>query len=164
MNKIHLEKVTWDTANDIIKLKVYKDQKEFVASNAESFIDAYFGMKEDKINVFTYGIYLGKKPVGFIMFANNVPWAEKYYGLKDDYYYIWRFMIDKKYQGNGYGREAMKQVLELIKTYPSGKTDYCWLSYEPENEIARKLYLSLGFEERLDLYKEDMEIPAVYKL
>ena len=54
-------------------------------------------------------------------------------------------MIDKKYQGNGYGKEAMKLAIDFIKTYPSGKTDYCWLSYEPENEVARKLYLSLGF-------------------
>ena len=73
-------------------------------------------------------------------------------------------MIDKKYQGNGYGKEAMKLAIDFIKTYPSGKTDYCWLSYEPENEVARKLYLSLGFEERLDLYEEGMEIPAMLKL
>ena len=38
------------------------------------------------------------------------------------------------------------------------------MSYEPENEGARSLYLKAGFVERLDLHKEDMEIPAVLKL
>ena len=164
MNKIHLEKVIWDTVYDITKLKVNKEQKDFVAPNCDSIMDAYFATVEENIKVFPFGIYYGKKPVGFIMIAHNVSWAERYYGLKNEYYYIWRFMIDKKYQGNGYGKEAMKQAIEFIKTFPCGKTDYCWLSYEPENEVARKLYLSLGFAERMDLHKEDMEIPAVLKL
>jgi len=51
-----------------------------------------------------------------------------------------------------------------VRTGPCGKSDYCWLSYEPENEVARKLYLSCGFEERMDLCREDEEIPAVLKL
>ena len=164
MDKVHLEKVTWDTVDDILKLHVNKEQNDFVAKNSDSIMDAYFATVEENCKVYPFGIYLGKKPVGFIMIAPNVPWAEKYYKLKNEYYYIWRFMIDKKYQGNGYGKEAMKLAIDFIKTYPSGKTDYCWLSYEPENEVARKLYLSLGFEERLDLYEEGMEIPAMLKL
>ena len=73
-------------------------------------------------------------------------------------------MIDKRYQGNGYGRKALKLAVDFIKTSPNGKSEYCWLSYEPENEVARKLYLSFGFEEKKELWKEDQEIPAVYKL
>lgn len=73
-------------------------------------------------------------------------------------------MIDKRYQGNGYGREALKLAVDFIRTAPSGKSEYCWLSYEPENETARKLYLSFGFEEKKELWKENQEIPAVYKL
>ncbi len=98
------------------------------------------------------------------MIGYDVPWAEQYYGLPRGYYYIWRFMIDKRYQGNGYGKEALKLAIDFIKTSPSGKAEYCWLSYEPENEVARNLYLSFGFEEKKELWKEDQEIPAVYKL
>jgi hypothetical protein len=32
------------------------------------------------------------------------------------------------------------------------------------NRATRSLYLKAGFVERLDLHKEDMEIPAVLKL
>ncbi len=164
MNNISLEKLTWDTVDDVLKLKVSKEQKEFVAPNRDSIIDAYFALTEESIPVFTFGIYLGKKPVGFLMIGYDVPWAEQYYGLPRGYYYIWRFMIDKRYQGNGYGKEALKLAIDFIKTSPSGKAEYCWLSYEPENEVARNLYLSFGFEEKKELWKEDQEIPAVYKL
>lgn len=164
MINVHLEKLTWDTVDDVLKLKVSKEQKEFVATNRDSMIDAYFALTEEKFPVYTFGIYLEKKPVGFLMIGYDVPWAEQYYNLPRGYYYIWRFMIDKRYQGNGYGREALKLAVDFVKTSPSGKAEYCWLSYEPENEVARKLYLSFGFEEKKELWKEDQEIPAVYKL
>ncbi len=164
MNNIRLEKLTWDTVDDVLKLRVSKEQKEFVASNRDSMIDAYFALTEEAISVYTFGIYLGKKPVGFLMIGYDVPWAEQYYGLPGGWYYIWRFMIDKRYQGRGYGKEALKLAVDFIRTSPGGESEYCWLTYEPENEAARKLYLSFGFEERKDLWKEDQEIPAVYKL
>ena len=164
MNNIHLEKLTWDTVDDVLKLKVSKEQKGFVAPNRDSMIDAYFALTEKKFPVYTFGIYLGEKPVGFLMIGYDVPWAKEYYDLPRGYYYIWRFMIDNRYQGNGYGKEALKLAIDFIKTSPSGRSEYCWLSYEPDNVVARKLYLSFGFEEKKELWKEDQEIPAVYKL
>ena len=161
--KIHLEKILWDDCEKFTKLKVNKEQKSFVASNTDSLIDAYFAMTEDGLKVYPLGIYYGKKAIGFIMIAFDCPWATKYYNLPKDYYYIWRFMIDKKYQGQGFGKEALKLAIEFVKTFPAGESEGCWLSYEPENEVARKLYLQLGFVERLDLYQKDMEIPAVLK-
>ena len=162
--KIHLEKLLWDTCDEVTKLRVNKEQKGFVAPNADSLIDAYFAMTEDGIKVFTFGIYYGKKPVGFLMIAYDCPWATHYYGLPKNYYYIWRFMIDRKFQGRGFGKEALRLAIEFIKTFPCGESEACWLSYEPENTVARNLYLQVGFIERLDLHKEDMEIPAVLKL
>ena len=73
-------------------------------------------------------------------------------------------MIDKKYQRKGYGREAIKIALDFIRTFPCGQSDCCWLSYEPENEVAKKLYASFGFVERPDFYEEGDEMPAILKL
>ncbi|MBE6142393.1 MAG: GNAT family N-acetyltransferase [Erysipelotrichaceae bacterium] len=160
---VHIEKLTWDNVDDILKLKVKKEQKRFVASNRDSMIDAYFSMTEDNRKVFTFGIYNDKKPIGFLMIAYDVPWAKEHYGLPENYY-IWRFMIDKKHQHKGYGREALKQGIDFIKSFPCGEAEYCWLSYEPNNEVGRKLYISMGFEERMDLYKNGGEIPAIFKL
>ena len=47
-------------------------------------------------------------------------------------------------------------ALEFIKTFPCGKAEYCWLSYEPENEVARQLYCSFGFSETGEIDGEEL--------
>ncbi len=79
-------------------------------------------------------------------------------------YMIWRLMIDRRYQGKGYGREAMKFALDFIRTFPCGESEYCWFSYDMKNEGARALYRSFGFVEQTDVYVEGGEMPAVLKL
>ena len=106
---IHMERLTWDNYDDVLNLKVAKEQKEYIVPNSDSLIHAFFAMTENKAQIFPFGIYLGKTPVGFMMIARDVPWIEQYYGSPAKYYYIWRFMIDKRYQGNGYGKEAIRR-------------------------------------------------------
>lgn len=71
-------------------------------------------------------------------------------------------MIDENYQQKGYGKEAVRLALEFVKTFPCGKADFCWLSYEPENEVASQLYHSFGFAETGEM--DGDEIIAVLKL
>ena len=168
--QIHLEKVTWDNFKAILRLHVNKEQKDFVASNKDSLVHAAIFMSSEGKQEFPFGIYNGKKPIGFIMIAYDVgeddgtePSAEWF--LRNSYC-IGRFMIDRRYQGRGYGRKALELALEFIRTFPAGPAQYCWLDYEPENEVARKLYLSFGFVERPEQYDEEEggEIPAVLEL
>ena len=167
-NELHLEKITWDNFEAIMNLHVAKDQRDYVATNKDSFVHACVRMIDEGKKVYPFGIYLGKKPVGFIMITYDVgeddgeePSAEWF--LRNSYY-IWRFMIDRRYQGNGYGRQAMKLALDFIRTFPAGKAKYCWLSYDIKNEVARKLYVSLGFVEHPEHYEEGEEMPAILKL
>ena len=73
-------------------------------------------------------------------------------------------MIDKNHQNKGYGKAAMQLALDFIRTWPCGEAEYCWLSYEPENEVARKLYKSFGFVEAEKIPEGWDEIPAILKL
>lgn len=163
--QIHLEIVSWENYGKILKLRVKKEQENFVASNKTSLIHAFLSFSEG-IPVYAYGIFKGKTAVGFIQLCYDNDWTgyehEKWLSSEEyrqyegkPYYYIWRFMIDKKYQGNGYGREAFRLALEFIKTLPAGKAEYVCLSYEPENEVAKKLYYSFGFEEYFNEYLEE---------
>ena len=161
--QIHLEKITWDNYEKLCKLRVKKEQDDYVARNNVSLIHAYVAISEGQTRPFPFGIYLGKKPIGFVMIGYN--------GYEDgdpefmkNTYFIWRMMIDKKYQGNGYGRQAFQLALDFVRTFPCGPSDLCWLSYEPENEVAKKLYASFGFVEVPEAYKEGDEMPAVLKL
>ena len=70
--------------------------------------------------------------------------------------------IDKKYQGKGFGRQTLDAAMALIRTYPFGKADKVWLSYEPENVRAREIYRKYGFVENGEMCGN--EIIAVYDL
>jgi hypothetical protein len=56
----------------------------------------------------------------------------------------------------------MELALDFIRTFPCGKAEYCYLSYEPENEIAKKWYAKYGFIENGEM--DDEEVVAVLKL
>ena len=174
---IHLEKISWENYEDVLKLHVAKNQEDFVATNSTSLIQAFLALSDDE-PVFAFAIYNDDTVVGFIQISYDDDWTgyeredwlssdayKKWEGIK--YYYIWRFMIGEEYQGRGYGKSAIAKIIEFIKTYPCGEADYIALSYERSNEVAKKLYFSLGFYEPEDFvpyYEEDDEITAILKL
>ncbi len=159
---LRLEKVAGKNVWDLLKLSVSEDQKNFVAGNDISLIEAYTAVTANG-HAFPFGIYDGETPVGFLMIGYDTDddWTDAPAAAKDSYN-LWRLMIDQRYQGRGFGREAVRLALEFIKTFPCGKAEYCWLSYEPENTAARRLYHSFGFRETGEMDGE--EIIAVLKL
>ena len=159
---LRLERVTGKNVWDILELHVSDAQKDFVAGNDVSIIEAYAAITGNG-HAFPFGIYEDDTPVGFLMVGFD----------KDDYwedapqvasgnYNLWRLMIDRRFQNRGYGKEAIRLALEFIKGFPCGSAELCWLSYEPENETARRLYHSFGFTENGET--DGNEIIAALKL
>ena len=124
MEKLRLEKVTYSNFEEILKLHVRKDQEDFVADNEFSLVDAYLTTADGR-PVFPFGIYDGNVPVGFIMIScDYVDDVEETPAISKGNYLIWRFMIDQKYQGKGYGRKALGLALDFIRTFPCGIAHY----------------------------------------
>ena len=159
---LKLKKINRKNVGEILKLEVFDNQKSFVAANNISIIEAYLAIIENG-HVFTFGIYNDDSPVGFLMigFDVNTDDADVPRIAKGNYN-IWRFMIDKDFQGRGLGKKAMNLALEFINTFPCGIAKYCWLSYESDNDVARQLYQSVGFVETDE--KDGEEIVAILKL
>ena len=126
---ITLEEINRENYLDVIALSVTDEQDNFVASNMFSLAQA-----KAQPECVPLAIYNGKALVGFVMYCID---------LEDKEYWIYRLMIDKTQQGRGYGRKAMQQVISILKQDPDRSIVY--LSFEPENHVARKLYESLGF-------------------
>ena len=152
---LRLEKVNGKNVWDILKLTVSDDQKNFVASNDISIIEAYTAITGNG-HAFPFGIYEDDVPVGFLMIGFDVDdyWDDAPEIARKNYN-LWRLMIDRSYQGSGLGRKAVGLALDFIKTYPCGAADCCWLSYDPENNAARKLYTSFGFVETGEMDGEE---------
>ena len=159
---LRLEQVNGKNVWDILKLTVEENQKNFVANNDISIIEAYTAITANGY-AFPFGIYENEIPVGFLMIGFDIDdyWDDAPSIAKGNYN-LWRLMIDKAYQRRGYGKEAVQLALDFIKSFPCGKAEYCWLSYEPENEAARQLYRSFGFSETGDTDGE--ELIAVLRL
>lgn len=159
---LELKKINRKNVADILKLEVFDNQKSFVATNNSSIIEAYIAITENN-HVFTFGIYNDDKPVGFLMIGFDVNSDDEGAPrIAKGNYNIWRLMIDKKFQGKGFGKKAMELALEFINTFPCGTAKYCWLSYESENDVARQLYKSVGFVGTDE--KDGEEIVAILKL
>lgn len=159
---LRLEKVNGKNVWDILKLSVAENQKDFVASNDISIIEAYTSITGNG-HAFPFGIFDDDTPVGFLMIGYDTDdyWEDAPEIAKGSYN-LWRFMIDKKYQRRGYGKGALQLALDFIRTFPCGKAEHCWLSYEPDNLTAKKLYHSFGFAETGDT--DGNELIAVLKL
>ena len=159
---VHLEKVTGKNVWQLLKLEVADDQKDFVATNTQSIVEAYTTTAAGG-HAFPFGIYDGDTPVGFLMIGCGVDedWENPPEIAKNNYS-LWRLMIDKNHQGKGYGKKAVELALDYIRTFPCGKAEACYLSYKPENSRAKKLYASFGFRETGDM--DEGELLAVLKL
>ena len=158
---LRLEKVNGKNMWDILALRVAEEQEYFVASNEISIIEAYIA-ETGNGHAFPFEIYENDTPIGFLMigFDTDDYWDDVPPIARGNYN-LWRLMIDSKYQNRGYGKEALSLALQFIKSFPCGKAEYCWLLYEPENVVARKMYHSFGFSETGDMDGE--EIIAVLK-
>ncbi|WP_066495632.1 GNAT family N-acetyltransferase [Abyssisolibacter fermentans] len=151
---IELRKITDDNFDECIKLEPKEEQKSYVASNICSLAEAYVALTNNECIPMPYAIYDNDIMVGFIMLSYN----EADENDDENAYWVCRLMIDKRYQGKGYSKEAMAKALELIRTFPYGKASVVSLSYEPENVVAKALYASFGFVETGKI--EDGELVA----
>jgi diamine N-acetyltransferase len=126
---ITLRDVTLENARACIALAVAPEQAGFVATNAESLIQSKF-----EPHWLTKAIYDAETMVGFVM-----------YGRDPDFGWgVLRLMIDASFQGRGYGRAALRCVLDSIQAAGAPSVG---VSYEDDNQVARRLYHSLGFVE-----------------
>lgn len=136
---VELHPVTLENWEVLIKLQVREDQREFVASNLYSIAEAQFGYEDEgHWDFYAFGVYADGEAVGFVMYSLNL----KYSRFQA---FVMRLMVDEKFQGKGYGRDTMQQV--IAKLHADTNIHAVGISYEPHNEGARKLYASLGFVE-----------------
>lgn len=136
--------------SDVIELEVTESQSKFVAPNVRSLAECYLYRKNQ--DVFPYAIQDGETVVGFILIDLDLPEKE---------IMIWRMMIDKSFQGKGYGRQVIQKVIEYAKQ----ETDYTLLiaDYVKGNDVMGNLLRDMGFKDH-SFNKEDNEFVLHYSL
>ena len=134
-SKVSLREITAATVRAVTKLAVTEYQNRFLAPNAVSLAQALFAP-----DAWYRAIYLGDELVGFVMLSDQslldpVPTRPEAF--------VWRFMVDARYQYMGIGRAAMHLVIEHVRS--KRVFEVLKLSYVPEPGGPERLYRSLGF-------------------
>ena len=157
---INFKEITNANIWKVCTLEPFEEQKDFVAENIQSLAEAYATRNEGG-NALPLAVYNDETLVGFIMIGKGTVGNEKESELIKKNYSLWRLMIDKKYQGKGFGRQTLDAAMALIRTYPFGKADKVWLSYDrtgaadPAYRNGRCIYcLCTGHQVPHGLYKE----------
>lgn len=126
---ITLQEINAKNFWDIVELNVHSKQKELVTSNAVSIAQA-----KVQPECVPLAIFNDDQPVGFVMYCVD---------RDDNEYWIYRLMVDMRFQGKGYGRQAMEQVTKIIQQDNSRHKIY--LGVHPDGGASVELYKSLGF-------------------
>jgi diamine N-acetyltransferase len=129
-SEVTLHEITKENLGSILRLQVAPDQEQFVASNAVSLAEAHF---EPELPYFR-AIYAGDVPVGFLMVE---------YNAEEQFYFLWRLMVDQRYQKYGYGRKALELLFAHVKTLP--KSDALYTSCVPAAGGPGRFYEKMGF-------------------
>ena len=121
--------ITRENFRAVTQLSVAPEQKGLVSENAFSLAQAYAQPECVPLAVSAQG-----ELVGFVMYALD---------HAEGQYWIYRLMIDGRYQKKGYGRAALCAMIERIFKDPA--VLWVYISFKPENSRARALYESVGF-------------------
>ena len=129
-SNVTLREVTKENLRDIFRLEVAPEQSRFVATNEMSIAQAYF----DREIAWFRAIYANERPVGFLMLSDNA---------SEQKYFLWRLMVDARYQKLGFAKQALELLFDYARTRPGAKE--ILVSYFPGDGGPQGFYEKLGF-------------------
>lgn len=127
---VTLREVTKENLRDIFALEVAQEQSKYVATNEMSIAQAYF----DREIAWFRAIYADETPVGFLMLSDDA---------SEQKYFLWRLMVDARYQKLGFAKRALELLFDYVRTRPGAKE--ILVSYVPGDAGPQGFYEKLGF-------------------
>lgn len=131
---IRLEEISKENWVECARLSLAPEQEGFVAPAVYSIAESKF-LPIHRLRA----IYTGDVLVGMLCFCHEDDPVDDF-----ELYWLFRLLIDKDHQGKGYGTAAIRELLEEVKALGGKRLR---TMHKPVNEIARKVYVGLGFRE-----------------
>jgi GNAT superfamily N-acetyltransferase len=92
-------------------LRVAREQEQFVSSVVDSMREA---AEEPDGRPLYWAVYADETPVGFVMISDDVaPGSSDYIPQ-----FLWKLLIDERYQGQGFGTATLDLVVEYFRGRP----------------------------------------------
>lgn len=126
---VTLRDVTEENLRSVMKLEVAESQRSYVAPNSWSIAEHAYTTE-----AWLQAVYADETPVGLVLLSERASVPR---------FYLWRFMIDRRHQGLGFGAAAMQHVFDRVRSFPEGHE--LFLTYVPGDTGPREFYARLGF-------------------
>jgi diamine N-acetyltransferase len=106
---VSLRPLTASNRQAVEALRVSPSQKRFVSGVAESLRQA---AEHPDARALYWAVYAEDTPVGFVMIADEV--------ASPDYipHYLWKLLIDERYQRQGFGAATLDLIVEYFRGRP----------------------------------------------
>jgi diamine N-acetyltransferase len=106
---ISLREIGEDNAEAVMALRTTPEQERFVSTVTDSLAEA---AEYPHANPWYRAVYDDDRPVGFVMLSWDVePQPPEIHGP----WFLWKLLIDHRYQRHGYGQEVVRQIVALVR-------------------------------------------------
>ena len=137
---VTLREITFDTVRAIIALDPGALRRPYVAPNAVSLAEAHFNP-----GAWARAVYDCETPVGLVLVIDSArPGAVSRSPTQAGDILLWRFMLDQRYQRQGFGRCALDLTRTHFRARPGARrfvSSYVSGEFGPED-----FYLRYGFQ------------------
>ena len=145
MKKVHIQRLSYDDTASIDDIHVSSEQSAFI-SPPQKVMSIFKELGNEETNL-PFTINIPNISIGFFTLNFYCPIAVQadpvFFGGENDCR-LETFMIDETYQGQGFGKAAINEILCLLKNdYPH--IEHLKLSVNFLNERAKLFYLKYGF-------------------
>ncbi|HEP1810564.1 TPA: GNAT family N-acetyltransferase [Streptococcus suis] len=145
---IRLELVNTENFEEVLQVQLAPQDYRRVASVEYSLAQAWLYREEG--HLLPYAVKSGQKVVGFVLLSIQ----------EDKSYYVWRLLIDKKYQNRGHGKEVIRQILVLAKE--DTLCQKVTMNYVIGNHKMRYILEKLGFQS-VGLEGQEMKMELIIR-
>ncbi len=106
---LSLRPITESNREAVEALRVSPGQEQFVSSVTESLLEA---AEEPDGRPLYWAVYADETPVGFVMISDDVG------GPEYIPHFLWKLLIDERYQRQGFGTATLDLIVEYFRARP----------------------------------------------
>jgi diamine N-acetyltransferase len=145
---VRLVEITPENAAAVRRLRVSARQEAYVANLAESLQEA---AASPEAGPWYRAVYADDTPVGFVMLGISVQSGDERYPFR---YFLWRLLIDERFQGRGYGAETIDSVVAELRKHPGA--DALFTSVAPGADSPIRFYEKCGFVRTGQIFDDEV--------
>ncbi len=144
---VSLVEITDNNLAAVGALAVTEEQSHYVAGVTRSLEEA---SEYPDAKAWYRAVYADDEPVGFVMLSDGVTVDDPSYVGP---YYLWRLLVDRRFQRRGYGTAALDLIVEYVRTRPDARVLLTSHVVGPTSPVG--FYLQYGFRLTGKLHEDE---------